>query len=135
MPKKTVLILCTGNSCRSQMAEALINHDLGEHVHAISAGISPQPKVAEGAIAALADLGISAQGLYPKDIDAVIDQPIDLVITVCDNAKESCPVFPRPIPAVHLPFHDPHGEPLASFIAVRDEIRARLLPEVASRLL
>ncbi len=135
MTKKNVLILCTGNSCRSQMAEALINHDLGEHVHAISAGISPQPKVAEGAIAALADLGISAQGLYPKDIDAVIDQPIDLVITVCDNAKESCPVFPRPIPTVHLPFHDPHGEPLASFIAVRDEIRARLLPEVAGRLL
>ncbi len=135
MTKKNVLILCTGNSCRSQMAEALINHDLGEHVHAISAGISPQLKVAEGAIAALADLGISAQGLYPKDVDAVIDQPIDLVITVCDNAKESCPVFPRPIPTVHLPFHDPHGEPLASFIAVRDEIRARLLPEVAGRLL
>ena len=135
MSKKTVLILCTGNSCRSQMAEALVNHDLGDRVRAISAGTRPQPKIADGAIAALADLGIGAEGLYPKDIDAVIDQPIDLVITVCDNAKESCPVFPRAIPSVHLPFHDPHGESLDSFIAVRDDIRTRLVAEVAGRLL
>ena len=135
MPKKTVLILCTGNSCRSQMAEALVNHDLGEYVHAISAGTKPQPKVAELAITALANLGISAEGLYPKDIDAIIDQPIDLVITVCDNAKEACPLFPRAIPSLHLPFHDPQGESLDSFIAVCDEIRTRLVAEVASRLL
>ena len=135
MSKKTVLILCTGNSCRSQMAEALVNHDLGDQVRALSAGTRPQPKVADGAIAALTGLGISAEGLYPKDIDAVIDQAIDLVITVCDNAKESCPVFPRTIPSVHMPFHDPHGEPLDSFIAVRDDIRIRLVAEVARRLL
>ena len=135
MSKKTVLILCTGNSCRSQMAEALLNHDLGDRIHAISAGIRPQPKVADGAIAALAELGIDTEGLYPKDIDAVIDQPIDLVITVCDNAKESCPIFPRGIPSIHLPFHDPHGEPLDSFIAVRDEIRTRLEAEIINRLL
>jgi arsenate reductase (thioredoxin) len=135
MTKKTVLILCTGNSCRSQMAEALVNHDLGEHVRAISAGTRPQPNVAEGAIAALQNLGIAADGLYPKDIDAIIDQTIDLVITVCDNAKEACPVFPRAIPSLHMPFHDPHGEPLDSFIAVRDEIRTRLVAEVANRLL
>lgn len=135
MSKKTVLILCTGNSCRSQMAEALVNHDLGAYVHAISAGTRPQPKVADGAIAALHNLGISTEGLYPKDIDAVIDQPIDLVITVCDNAKEACPVFPRAIPSLHMPFHDPHGEPLDSFIAVRDDIRTRLVAAVASRLI
>ncbi|MHB1676667.1 MAG: arsenate reductase ArsC [Sulfuriferula sp.] len=135
MTKKTVLILCTGNSCRSQMAEALVNHDLGDHIQAISAGTRPQSKVADGAIAALADLGINGQSLYPKDIDAVIDQPIDLVITVCDNAKESCPVFPRAIPTIHLPFHDPHGESLDSFIRVRDDIRTRLVAAVASRLL
>lgn len=135
MSKKTVLILCTGNSCRSQMAEALVNHDLGDQVRAISAGTKPQPKVAEGAIAALQNLGISTNGLYPKDIGAVIDQPIDLIVTVCDNAKEACPVFPRTIPSVHMPFHDPHGEPLDSFIAVRDEIRTRLVAEVANRLL
>ena len=135
MPKKTVLVLCTGNSCRSQMAEALLNHDLGDWIYAISAGVRPQSKVADNAITALAELGISTEGLYPKDIDAVIDQSIDLVITVCDNAKESCPIFPRPIPSVHLPFHDPHGEPLDCFIAVRDEIRSRLEAEVVNRLL
>lgn len=133
---KTVLILCTGNSCRSQMAEALVNHDLGpDDVRAISAGTRPQPKVAEGAIAALQQAGIATEGLHPKDVDAVMSEPIDLVITVCDNAKESCPVFPRPIPSVHLPFHDPHDEPLESFLKVRDEIRAKLVPEVKRRLL
>lgn len=134
MSKKTVLILCTGNSCRSQMAEALVNHDLGDTVHAISAGTRPQPKVADGAIAALQDLGIATDGLHPKDVDAVLDEAIDLVITVCDNAKEACPVFPRVIPSVHMPFHDPHGEPLESFMRVRDEIRAKLVAEVARRL-
>ena len=135
MRKKTVLILCTGNSCRSQMAEALVNNDLGDKIHAISAGTKPQPKVAEGAIAALHDLGIATAGLHPKDIDAVMSQEIDLVITVCDNAKEACPIFPRAIPSLHLPFHDPHGEPLSSFIAVRDDIRTRLVAAVAERLL
>ncbi|HAN57294.1 MAG TPA: arsenate reductase ArsC [Betaproteobacteria bacterium] len=125
MNKKTVLILCTGNSCRSQMAEALVNHDLGANVRAISAGTKPQPKVADGAIAALQDLGIDTQGLHPKDVDAVMNEPIDLVITVCDNAKEACPVFPRAIPSLHMPFHDPHGEPLESFLKVRDEIRGK----------
>ena len=134
MNKKTVLILCTGNSCRSQMAEALVNHDLGDTVLAISAGTRPQPKVADGAIAALQDLGIATDGLHPKDVDAVLNEAIDLVITVCDNAKEACPVFPRVIPSVHMPFHDPHGEPLESFMRVRDEIRAKLVAEVARRL-
>lgn len=134
MNKKTVLILCTGNSCRSQMAEALVNHDLGAAVRAISAGTKPQPKVADGAIAALHDLGIATDGLHPKDVDAVMNEPIDLVITVCDNAKEACPVFPRAIPSLHMPFHDPHGEPLESFLKVRDEIRAKLVAAVATRL-
>lgn len=134
MNKKTVLILCTGNSCRSQMAEALVNHDLGANVRAISAGTKPQPKVADGAIAALQDLGIATDGLHPKDVDAVMHEPIDLVITVCDNAKEACPVFPRAIRSIHMPFHDPHGEPLESFMKVRDEIRGKLVAEVARQL-
>ena len=131
---KTVLILCTGNSCRSQMAEALVNHDLGPQVRAISAGTRPQPKVADGAIEALKLGGLSTAGLYPKDVDAVMNEDIDLVVTVCDNAKEACPVFPKAIPALHMPFHDPHGEELASFVRVRDEIRAKLVPEVKRRL-
>ncbi|MBR0568148.1 arsenate reductase ArsC [Azoarcus sp. L1K30] len=131
---KTVLVLCTGNSCRSQMAEAILNHDLGDRVRALSAGTLPQPKVADGAIEALKAAGLPTEGLYPKTIDALIDEPIDLVVTVCDNAKESCPIFPRAVPRMHVPFHDPHGESLESFIKVRDDIRARLVPVVRSAL-
>jgi arsenate reductase len=133
-PTKTVLILCTGNSCRSQMAEALVNHDLAGQVRAVSAGTKPQPKVANGAIEALTQLGLATDGLYPKDVDVFMDQDIDLVVTVCDNAKETCPIFPKPVPSIHLPFHDPHGEPLESFLAVRDDIRARLIPAVRDAL-
>ncbi len=133
-PTKTVLVLCTGNACRSQMAEVLLNHDLAGLVRAISAGTRPQPRVADGAIAALEAAGLPTDGLYPKDVDAVMNQDIDLVVTVCDNARESCPVFPRPVKTLHLPFHDPHGEPLESFIAVRDDIRARLVPAVRQAL-
>jgi len=130
----TVLVLCTGNSCRSQMAEVLLNHDLAGQVRALSAGTRPQPKVADGAIAALKQAGLPVEGLHPKDIDAVMSEDIDLVVTVCDNAKEACPIFPKPIPAIHLPFHDPHGEPLESFIAVRDDIRTRLVAAVRESL-
>lgn len=130
---KTVLILCTGNSCRSQMGEALVNYDLQGQVRALSAGTRPQPKVADGAIEALKRAGIATEGLVPKDVEAVMNEDIDLVVTVCDNAKEACPVFPRPVPKLHMPFHDPHGEPLESFERVRDEIRAQLIPELKRR--
>ncbi|WP_040848812.1 arsenate reductase ArsC [Thiofilum flexile] len=129
-----VLILCTGNSCRSQMAEAILNYDLAGQVQAFSAGTRPQPAVAAGALDALQLAGLPIDGLYPKDVDVFQNQTLDLIVTVCDNAKESCPVFPRPIPTLHLPFHDPHGEPLSSFIVVRDDIRTRLLPAVRSAL-
>ena len=131
---KTVLVLCTGNSCRSQMGEAILNHDLAGWVKAISAGTLPQPRVADGAIEALKLAGLPTDGLHPKHIDSLLDEPIDLVVSVCDNAKESCPIFPRPVKRIHLPFHDPHGEPLESFIAVRDDIRARLVPAVREAL-
>jgi arsenate reductase len=116
------------------MAEALVNHDLAGQVRAVSAGTKPQPKVANGAIEALTQLGLATDGLYPKDVDVFMDQDIDLVVTVCDNAKETCPIFPKPVPSIHLPFHDPHGEPLESFLAVRDDIRARLIPAVRDAL-
>ncbi len=112
------------------MAEAILRHELGNQVRALSAGTRPQPKVAEEALAALKLAHLPTEGLYSKDISAVIDEPIDLVVTVCDNAKETCPIFPRPVPRIHLPFHDPHGEPLESFVRIRDEIQARLVPAV-----
>jgi arsenate reductase (thioredoxin) len=116
------------------MAEAILRNDLGDRVHALSAGTHPQPKVAEGAMKALKLAHLPTDGLYPKDVTAVLNEPIDLVVTVCDNAKESCPIFPRPVPRIHLPFHDPHGEPLESFVRVRDEIRRRLVPAVLQAL-
>ncbi|KAB2967171.1 arsenate reductase ArsC [Zoogloea sp.] len=131
---KTVLVLCTGNSCRSQMAEAILNHDLAGQVRALSAGTEPQPQVAAGALAALQAAGLATDGLHPKHIDVLLDEPIDLVVSVCDNARESCPVFPRPVTRLHLPFHDPHGEPLERFLEVRDDIRRRLVPAVRAAL-
>ena len=129
-----VRVLCTGNSCRSQMAEALITHDLAGRAKGLSAGTKPQSKVADSAIEALKLAGLPTEGLYPKDIDTVINEPIDLVVTVCSNANEACPIFPKPVPRIHLPFHDPHGEPLESFVQVRDDIRARLIPAVREAL-
>lgn len=131
---KTVLVLCTGNSCRSQMGEVILNHDLAGLVRGISAGTDPQPKVADGAIAALKLVGLPTETLMPKRIEAVMAEDIDLIVSVCDNAKETCPVFPRPVKRIHLAFHDPHGEPLERFIAVRDDIRARLVPAVREAL-
>lgn len=131
---KTVLVLCTGNSCRSQMGEAILNHDLAGLVRGISAGTDPQPKVADGAIAALRLAGLPTAGLTPKSVEAVSDEAIDLVVSVCDNARETCPVFPRPVKRIHVGFHDPHGEPLERFVAVRDDIRARLVPAVRAAL-
>ena len=136
MTKKlpTVLVLCTGNSCRSQMAEALVNHHLAGQVKCLSAGTRPQLNVADGAIEALKRAGLTTDNLYPKNMDAVINESIDLVITVCDNAKESCPIFPKKVRTIHLPFHDPHGEPIESFLQVRDDIQARLIPAVRTAL-
>ena len=131
---QTVLVLCTGNSCRSQMGEAILNHELAGLVRGISAGTQPQPKVADGAIEALKLAGLPTEGLYPKDVEAVMNEDIDLVVSVCDNARESCPIFPRPVKRIHVGFHDPHGEALESFIAVRDDIRARLVPAVLAAL-
>jgi arsenate reductase len=90
--------------------------------------------VAEGALAALKAAGLPTDGLHPKDVDSVMNEAIDLVVTVCDNARETCPVFPRPVQSIHLPFHDPHGEPLESFLKVRDDIRAQLIPAVRKAL-
>jgi arsenate reductase len=116
------------------MAEAILRHELGDRVRAMSAGTRPQPKVADNALEALKLAQLPTDGLYPKDITAVMHEPIDLVVTVCDNAKETCPIFPRPVPRIHLPIHDPHGEPLESFVRVREDIWARLLPAVRQSL-
>ncbi len=137
--RRRVLILCTGNSCRSQMAEGWINHLLGRHWQAHSAGTRPAAAVHPLAVRVMAEVGVDISGARPEHVDAYLDQAWDLVVTVCDSAKESCPIFPKPVEAIHVSFPDPaeatgtEEERMAVFRAVRDDIRTRLLPELARR--
>ena len=106
MRKKRVLFLCTGNSARSQMAEALLRHLAGEAVESASAGITPKG-LHPLAVTAMADMGVDISHQKSKGLDAVLDESWDFVITVCDNASESCPVFPGDTQRVHWSFEDP----------------------------
>ena len=137
--KRRVLVLCTGNSCRSQMAEGWINHQLGDSWEACSAGTEPAEGVNPLAIRAMSEVGIDISGGKPELVHRYLEQHWDLVVTVCDSARESCPVFPRPVDKLHLSFPDPaqaqgsEDQRMAVFRRVRDAIRERLLPEVARR--
>lgn len=136
MPKRKVLILCTGNSCRSIMAEALINHDLGEQWEASSAGVEPAGQVNPRAIEVLRELGIDTTPLRSKSVDEFLDrEDLDLVVTVCDHARETCPIFPKQVRQIHMPFEDPYkytNAPdeiaLPKYRETRDKIRSQLLP-------
>ena len=126
--RKRVLILCTGNSARSQMAEGLLRHDAGERFDVFSAGTRPS-RVRGEAIAVMRELGIDISHHRSKSVDEFVGQPFDYVLTVCDNAKESCPIFLGKTVTIHQNFEDPaawHGseeERLALFRRVRDEMR------------
>ena len=126
-----VLILCTGNSARSQMAEGLLRHMAGDHLEVHSAGTRPG-SVRPEAIAALAELGIDIRGHWSKHVDTFAGQPFDYVITVCDHAKESCPVFGVRTQRIHWSFEDPaaatgdEAHRLAEFRRIRDQIAQRL---------
>ena len=129
--KTKILILCTGNSARSQMAEGLLRHMAGDRIEVHSAGTRPAT-VRPEAIAVLAELGIDIRGHSSKHVDAFAGQRFDYVITVCDQAKESCPVFPAGTRRIHWSFADPAAttgdEPhrLAEFRRIRDQISQRL---------
>ena len=129
--KKRVLILCTGNSARSQMAEGLLRHDAGDEFEVESAGVEPS-HVRPQAIEAMREIGIDISGHRSKSVDEFAGREFDYVITVCDNAKEQCPIFPGKTQRIHWSFDDPaaaegdEAERLAVFRRVRDEIRARL---------
>ena len=126
--KKRVLILCTGNSARSQMAEGLLRHAAGDRFEVESAGTRPS-RVRPEAIAVLKELGIDISGHRSKHVDEFQGQSFDYVLTVCDNAKESCPVFPGHAKRIHNAFEDPAAlqgteeERLDRFRRVRNEIR------------
>jgi len=126
-----VLILCTGNSARSQMAEGLLRHDGGAAFEVESAGTKPS-RVRPEAIAAMREIGIDISGHRSKSVDEFTGQSFDYVITVCDNAKESCPVFPATTMRIHWSLEDPAAvqgmeeQRLVEFRRVRDQLRLLL---------
>lgn len=135
-----VLYLCTGNSCRSQMAEAWTRVLKGDRVEAFSAGVAPHG-IDPRAVQAMAEVGIDISGQHSKDVDTFDEVEFDYVITLCDNAHQACPVFPAKTRVLHMGFDDPprlaagaqtDGEALAHYRRVRDEIRAFVekLPEI-----
>lgn len=127
-----VLILCTGNSCRSQMAEALWQQLGNGGWQAASAGSKPAGYVHPLAVQAMQELGVDLSGHVSKSLDRYRDEAFDLVVTVCDNAREACPVFPGARQTLHWPFDDPahatgsEEQQMAEFRRVRDEIRERI---------
>jgi len=129
--KKKVLFLCTHNSCRSQMAEGLVNHDLGDHIQAFSAG-SEATRVNPLAIQVLAELGIDISGHRSKTMDEFAGEQFDYVITLCGDANEQCPLFIGGVERIHIGFDDPSRLPgtpeeiMPEFRRVRDEIREKL---------
>ncbi len=130
--KKKVLLLCTHNSCRSQMAEGIVNQYLGDSFQAFSAG-TEKTRVNPLAIRILAEIGIDISGHYSKTIDEFNGQAFDHVITLCGSANEQCPLFFGGVKRVHIGFDDPsrttgtEEEIMADFRRVRDEIKVRLI--------
>ncbi|MHA2081195.1 MAG: arsenate reductase ArsC [Candidatus Thorarchaeota archaeon] len=130
MPR--VLFLCTGNSARSQMAEALLKHIGGEDFEVLSAGTVPRSEVNPFVIEALKEKGIQTVGLYPKLVNELTSQVFDLVVTVCDSAKQACPHFPGAKQMEHWSLEDPaafqgtYDEILSIFRETRDEIERRI---------
>ena len=126
--KKKVLFLCTHNSCRSQMAEGLVNADLGESFQAFSDG-TVATRVNPLAAQVLAEIGIDVSGHYSKTLESFEGQSFDYVITLCGSANEQCPLFFGGVERVHIGFDDPSAvvgtpeEVLSEFRRVRDEIR------------
>ena len=130
MRKQRVLILCTGNSARSQMAEGLLRWMAGDRFEVFSAGTKPS-LVRPEAIAAMRELGVDITSHRSKSVDEFLGSEFDYVISVCDNAKESCPIFPAPTRRIHWSFEDPaavEGDDatrLDSFRRIRDQIAER----------
>ena len=130
---KNVLILCTGNSCRSIIAEALINKYLDE-ITAYSSGVKPSGKVNHNAQKILEENGAWDDKYHSKTLDTLEHIDFDLVVTVCGNAQETCPTFPKPTPTIHIGFEDPDGKEYEAFIETYNEIKETLLPKVEEKL-
>ena len=129
--KKRILVLCTGNSARSQMGEGLFRHEGGDAYEVFSAGTKPGRVRAE-AVAVMHEIGLDITGHRSKAIDEFSGQSFDYLITVCDNARDTCPAFPGAMHRVHWSFEDPaavegtEAERLTAFRRVRDQIHERV---------
>ena len=129
--KQRVLFLCTGNSCRSQMAEGFLRELGGDAFEAASAGVDPT-RINPLAIRVMAEAAVDISEQYSKSVDEMTDQQFDWVITVCDRAREACPIFPRAARSLHWSFEDPaeatgaEEDRLIVFRRVRDEISGRV---------
>jgi len=121
------------------MAEGWVNHELGGAWEARSAGTKPAEAVHPLAVQAMSEVDVEISGGRPELVDVYLDEPWDLVVTVCDSARDSCPVFPRPVDTLHISFPDPaeaegkDDEIMKVFRTVRDAIRDQLLPEILNR--
>lgn len=127
--KKRVLFLCTGNSIRSQMAEAIANASHGDELEAVSAGSRPAGVVHPLAIAAMAEKGVDLRGAQSKSAESFLNQPFDIVITVCDSAADDCPVWLGAKRLEHWSIPDPvngSGDAMLRFRAVRDDLKRRI---------
>ena len=133
MQNKKVLIMCTGNSCRSIIGEALINSKL-EGVDAYSCGVAPSGRVNPNAKKILEQNGDWSDSYFSKHLDEVINMEFDLVVTVCGNADETCPSFPRPVKRIHVGFEDPDGKEFSAFEETYKEINDLLLRRIKTEL-
>ena len=131
MGKPMILVVCTGNSARSQMAEGFLRHHLGDRYEIRSAGTNPST-VRPEAIAVMREAGVDISGHRSKSVDEFLSQEFRYVITVCDSARESCPIFPGNTERIHWSFEDPAAaqgpeeERTAVFRRIRDQIDARI---------
>src|SRR5713101_5403758 len=128
--KKRVLIICTGNVARSQMAEGLLRHAAGDQFEVFSAGLLPS-YVRPQAVAVMNEIGIDISQHRSKSVDEFLDEQFDYVITVCDHANERCPIFPGPVQRIHWSVDDPvvggtEEAQLEAFRRARDELQGRI---------
>lgn len=128
--KPKVLFLCTGNSARSQMAEGWLRHLAGDRFHVFSAGTHPVG-LNPGSVEAMAEMGIDIAGHYSKSVGELADQSFDYVVTVCDRAKETCPLWPGRTKLIHWSFDDPAA---VSDVELRRQTFRRVRDEIASAI-
>lgn len=133
--RKKVLVLCTGNSCRSIIAEAILNAELGERLVAYSSGVAPSGRVMPEALQVLREAGVSVDGLHSKKLETLKHIDFDLVVTVCDHAHETCPVFPGNVKKLHISLPDPLGRGPEAFEDTVRRVTDEVLPAVVESVL